>query len=440
MTTALAAAERQLEQIDADAGRQRDSPRPVGDAALKPGRWSSMSSGCCPWPLAGPAAGAGAAEQAGQAVRRRGQGVPAAAAGPGRRPRGGRAAGGRSCRPRNCRGGSRAGPGLRAAVLPWLRPGWWRLRAVLHRAYDFRTHAVRPKWSQVLAVLEHEYAAEAALDQQRGELAAAYASKATSTPGSQLVAELQQTLPSLPAGLARTVAALLKDADSLPVIERVRGRGRTAGGTGRGAGRDLPPGTPRSAGGAAGPSCGGWTRPWTSCRRSCGAWPRSAPCRSRWAGAFCTLPLTPAQLEAALADRSWGEARPRRAAWCRASAARRGTATPNGSSGCTTAGSKATPPKSAAASNAASWRTSADVEPAGQPAERRPEGIQTAATAAGAASWNTSSARRCGSSRSATWSSGDIGRGPAGPEAGLADEPAERVRHAAAGHATASTW
>ena len=32
----------------------------------------------------------------------------------------------------------------------WLRPAWWRLRRILNESYDFRSHVVRPRWSQVL--------------------------------------------------------------------------------------------------------------------------------------------------------------------------------------------------------------------------------------------------------------------------------------------------
>ena len=44
---------------------------------------------------------------------------------------------------------------------------WWRLRAVLQRTYDFRAHTVRPTWTQVLRLLEREYAALLELDRVR---------------------------------------------------------------------------------------------------------------------------------------------------------------------------------------------------------------------------------------------------------------------------------
>ena len=38
-----------------------------------------------------------------------------------------------------------------------LRPAWWRLRRILNNSYDFRSHVIRPRWSQVLGALQKEY-------------------------------------------------------------------------------------------------------------------------------------------------------------------------------------------------------------------------------------------------------------------------------------------
>jgi hypothetical protein len=53
---------------------------------------------------------------------------------------------------------------LGPSKLRWLKPAWWRLRGVLRRAYDFRAHAVRPSWTQVLEALQREHAAAADVD------------------------------------------------------------------------------------------------------------------------------------------------------------------------------------------------------------------------------------------------------------------------------------
>jgi predicted DNA-binding WGR domain protein len=48
-------------------------------------------------------------------------------------------------------------------TLAFLKPGWWRLRSTLRRCYDFRSHQIKPSWTQVLEWLASEYRAEQAL-------------------------------------------------------------------------------------------------------------------------------------------------------------------------------------------------------------------------------------------------------------------------------------
>ncbi|MFO0820192.1 MAG: AAA domain-containing protein [Pirellulales bacterium] len=50
--------------------------------------------------------------------------------------------------------------------MPWLSLGWWRLRSVMNRAFDFHASAIRPTWTQALESLSREHAAEAALNQE----------------------------------------------------------------------------------------------------------------------------------------------------------------------------------------------------------------------------------------------------------------------------------
>jgi predicted DNA-binding WGR domain protein len=60
------------------------------------------------------------------------------------------------------------------SVFSIFKPAWWRLRRALTRCYDFRTHAIKPKWSQVLEGLEREHRVQAAMaevtEQARGLL------------------------------------------------------------------------------------------------------------------------------------------------------------------------------------------------------------------------------------------------------------------------------
>ncbi len=52
---------------------------------------------------------------------------------------------------------------LEGSILRWLQPSWWRLRGEMQRRYDFRRHAVRPGYRQVLEALAAEHAAQADL-------------------------------------------------------------------------------------------------------------------------------------------------------------------------------------------------------------------------------------------------------------------------------------
>ncbi|MGI9517878.1 MAG: DUF4011 domain-containing protein, partial [Pirellulaceae bacterium] len=45
---------------------------------------------------------------------------------------------------------------------PLFFPGWWRLRKVMKRSYDFASHPVKPTWVSVLTALRDEYTAVAA--------------------------------------------------------------------------------------------------------------------------------------------------------------------------------------------------------------------------------------------------------------------------------------
>lgn len=48
---------------------------------------------------------------------------------------------------------------LEQTPLAFLKLDWWRLRSIIRRSYDFRWHALRPSWVQILELLENEYQA-----------------------------------------------------------------------------------------------------------------------------------------------------------------------------------------------------------------------------------------------------------------------------------------
>ncbi|HEV8058958.1 MAG TPA: AAA domain-containing protein [Gemmataceae bacterium] len=53
---------------------------------------------------------------------------------------------------------------LEGSLFAFLKPAWWRLRALLERAYDFHAHQLKPTWTQVLEKLELEYHVQAEAD------------------------------------------------------------------------------------------------------------------------------------------------------------------------------------------------------------------------------------------------------------------------------------
>lgn len=90
-----------------------------------------------------------------------------------------------------------------------LSPGWWRLRSVMNRSYDFSKHTIRPTWSQVLQELQAEYAAKATCDQQRDAIAAEFNIKDFDNTSSQ-IGEVQDWIAKQPQWLKRIFNSLVK--------------------------------------------------------------------------------------------------------------------------------------------------------------------------------------------------------------------------------------
>ena len=103
----------------------------------------------------------------------------------------------------------------------WLRPGWWRLRRILKNAYDFRAHVIRPTWSQVLDSLQKEYEQTAALDAQRQAIAKEFQLDDDVDGLLSHVEQLRGVLANLPPWLARIHAALVKSPAAQQIVARV---------------------------------------------------------------------------------------------------------------------------------------------------------------------------------------------------------------------------
>jgi hypothetical protein len=107
------------------------------------------------------------------------------------------------------------------SFLAWLRPGWWRLRGILNRCYDFRSHLVRPTWSHVLAALEEEHKRAAELDRQRKAIATKSQLDGEVDALIGHVEQLHRTTASLPAWLAKVHASMLKSPQAATSLARI---------------------------------------------------------------------------------------------------------------------------------------------------------------------------------------------------------------------------
>ena len=94
----------------------------------------------------------------------------------------------------------------------FFRPGWWGLRGVLTRSYEFHHHAIRPTWSQVLEALLEEYACEERLETAQAELLEKFS---LSGDLEEIVAQIEQ-VQSYSGGLSATGRTFLTAILRLP--------------------------------------------------------------------------------------------------------------------------------------------------------------------------------------------------------------------------------
>jgi hypothetical protein len=107
------------------------------------------------------------------------------------------------------------------SLFAWLRPSWWRLRGILNNSYDFRTHVVRPRWSQVLGAIQKEYEELDKLERRRKAIAEQFQIDGNVGELLERVPHLRQTLPGSAPWLARIHAALLKSDKASRIVARV---------------------------------------------------------------------------------------------------------------------------------------------------------------------------------------------------------------------------
>ncbi len=110
---------------------------------------------------------------------------------------------------------------LETSRFGWLRPSWWRLRGVLRGAYDFKSHVIRPSWTEVLTRLQKEYALADKLAGEEQEIAESYQVDGSVEQLVGVIQELAASLPSLPEWLAQIHGALLESDESKQIVEKL---------------------------------------------------------------------------------------------------------------------------------------------------------------------------------------------------------------------------
>jgi hypothetical protein len=103
----------------------------------------------------------------------------------------------------------------------WLQPAWWRLRGVLRRCYDFRSHVVPPRWSQTIVSLQQLFAAEHDVRQTEQAIGAAYTIVGDVESVVAIVISLREALPQFSSQLQRLVGALVKSPQAKKIVARV---------------------------------------------------------------------------------------------------------------------------------------------------------------------------------------------------------------------------
>ena len=107
------------------------------------------------------------------------------------------------------------------SYLSRLRPAWWRLRRILNESYDFGRHLIRPRWSQVLTVLDWEYDELEKLVELRVKLIEQFQLEGDIDSLIAQVQDLRQSIPRLPQWLARIHATLVKSERARQTIARI---------------------------------------------------------------------------------------------------------------------------------------------------------------------------------------------------------------------------
>jgi predicted DNA-binding WGR domain protein len=108
---------------------------------------------------------------------------------------------------------------LESSSLRFFKPRWWRLRSLLRRCYDFRSHTVQPTWTQILSALLPEQRLAAQVEEVEAKARAEFSFDGSLHEFAQRVSDILEAEAQLPAPLKEAQRALHADAQG---NERVR--------------------------------------------------------------------------------------------------------------------------------------------------------------------------------------------------------------------------
>ncbi|MCE9545000.1 MAG: WGR domain-containing protein [Planctomycetia bacterium] len=103
----------------------------------------------------------------------------------------------------------------------WLKPAWWRLRGIMNRCYDFHSHVVRPTWVKVLNSLKSEYERLGEYESQQQMIVEKYHVDGEVETRVALVDRVRESIGHCPDWLRRIHAALLKSDQAEKIIVQV---------------------------------------------------------------------------------------------------------------------------------------------------------------------------------------------------------------------------
>ena len=111
-----------------------------------------------------------------------------------------------------------------ASRLAWVQPAWWRLRGILKRCYDFRSHVVPPSWSQALSMLQTLCDCEQQVHRTQQAIGQTYGIKEDVESIVGIAANLREGLPQLSPQLNRLLGSHQVSAGEEDRDEGPRGR------------------------------------------------------------------------------------------------------------------------------------------------------------------------------------------------------------------------